>query len=73
MTTCFQSIKRLVRRAICGVFGHDTLLAFEHHRLSLRCIACGHQTTGWTIGDSPARADVAASAPRRVVEARHAA
>jgi hypothetical protein len=73
MTTGFQSIKRIVQRAICGVFGHDTLLQFEDYRLSLRCAACGYQTTGWTIGEPPTRPKTAAAPVPRRVEARHAA
>jgi hypothetical protein len=73
MTTGFRSFRQLVRRAICAVFGHETFLQFEQQRLSLRCAACGHQTTGWTIGDTPTRADVAAAPTPRRVEARHAA
>jgi hypothetical protein len=73
MTTGFRSFTQRVRRAICAVSGHDTLLQFEHNRLSLRCAACGHETTGWTIGDVPTRANAAlAPAPRRE-EARRAA
>jgi hypothetical protein len=73
MTTGLRSFTQLLRRAICAVSGHQTLLQFERNRLSLRCAACGHETKGWTIGDIPMRADAAAaSAPRRA-EARDAA
>lgn len=71
--TAPQRLKGLIRRAICGVLGHDNLLQFEQHRLSLRCAACGHQTTGWTIGDSPSRPEVGAAPASRRVEARSAA
>lgn len=72
MTIVLRSFNLLVRRAICAVLGHETFLQFEHDRLSLRCAACGHQTVGWTIGDIPKRADVAAPPAARRVEARHA-
>jgi hypothetical protein len=55
MTTCLQRMEWMVRRAICGLFGHDMLLHFEEHRLSLRCISCAHETTGWTIGEDRSR------------------
>lgn len=71
--TTLQRLKSLIRRALCGVLGHDNLLQFEQHRLSLRCAACGHQTTGWTIGDVPPRADAGEAAAARPLEARHAA
>ena len=40
-----------VRRLMCGLRGHDALLHFERHRLSLQCVRCGHQTVGWQIGN----------------------
>jgi hypothetical protein len=73
MTTGFRSFAQRVRRALCAVSGHDTLLQFEHNRLSLRCAACGHETTGWTIGDTPMRADATAVPSPRRVETHRAA
>jgi len=72
MTTLFRRVKWMVRRAICGLFGHDTLLHFEQHRLSLRCASCGHETTGWTIAEDGSRGRSAAPSRRRI-ETRHAA
>ena len=68
-----ERFRSIIRRAICGVLGHDNLLQFEQHRLSLRCAACGHQTTGWTIGDIPARADDGGAPASQRLEARRAA
>ena len=34
---------------ICGLFGHDEMFSFKPHRLSLKCVSCGHETTGWQI------------------------
>ena len=72
MTTLFRRVKWIMRRAICGLFGHDTLLQFQQHRLSLRCASCGHETTGWTIGEDGSRTPAAARSHRRI-ETRHAA
>jgi hypothetical protein len=72
MTTCVRHVKWMVRRAICGLFGHDTLLQFEQHRLSLRCASCGHETTGWTIGEDGSRAHAPTPSSARI-ETRHAA
>lgn len=72
MTTGLKRVKWMVRRAICGLFGHDTLLQFEQHRLSLRCASCGHETTGWTIGEDRSRAHTPAR-PSARIETRHAA
>jgi hypothetical protein len=72
MTACFRRVKWMVRRAICGLFGHDVLLQFEQHRLSLRCASCGYQTTGWAIGEDASRAHTAAPSAARM-ERRHAA
>jgi hypothetical protein len=38
-----------LRRMMCGLRGHDAVLHFERHRLSLRCLNCGHQTAGWIL------------------------
>jgi hypothetical protein len=42
---------------ICGLRGHDEVLHFERHRLSLRCLSCGHETTGWSL-ESETRREV---------------
>ena len=72
MTTLFRRVKWMARRAICGLVGHDTLLQFQQHRLSLRCASCGHETTGWTIAEDASRAPAPAPSRRRI-ETRHAA
>jgi hypothetical protein len=41
------------RQALCGLRGHSMLLHFEPDRLSLRCFACGAETTGWTLDIRP--------------------
>jgi len=71
MTASFDTVRQILQRSICAVVGHETLLQFGHHRLSLRCIACGHETTGWTIGEAPSRSAVTSPSPR--IERRHAA
>jgi Iron-sulfur cluster-binding domain len=38
------------RRLTCAVMGHRTILQFEPRRLALRCVECGHETPGWSIG-----------------------
>ena len=38
-----------MRRVLCGLHGHDTVLHFEHDRLSLRCLYCSYETTGWSL------------------------
>ena len=38
-----------LQRMICGLRGHEAVLHFEPHRLSLRCLSCGHETTGWSL------------------------
>ncbi len=42
-----------VRQMFCGLHGHDTLLHFEHDRMSLRCASCGHETPGWELNEAP--------------------
>ena len=41
-------------RALCGLRGHEMVRHFEPARLSLRCVACGAETPGWTIDVRPA-------------------
>jgi len=42
-----------LRQSICGLHGHDTLLQFEHDRMFLRCVSCGHETPGWELNEAP--------------------
>jgi hypothetical protein len=45
MNRTMQSLQRMM----CGLRGHDAVLLFERHRLSLRCLSCGYQTAGWIL------------------------
>ena len=38
-----------LRRFICGLHGHDSLLHFGDGRVSLLCSSCGHETPGWDV------------------------
>ncbi|HEY3093614.1 MAG TPA: hypothetical protein VGJ52_10970 [Vicinamibacterales bacterium] len=73
MTTRYEWLAQRLRWAVCAVRGHETLLQFGENRISLRCMACGHETTGWTIGEPPPRAPVTSSASDARIETRHAA
>ena len=44
-------------RVLCGLHGHEAVLHFERNRLSLRCLNCGHQTTGWILQSETRRAE----------------
>jgi hypothetical protein len=46
-------LTRCIRRAVCGIRGHDQVLQFTHDRLCLHCVDCGMDTPGWTIGMLP--------------------
>ena len=47
---------RRARQFLCGLSGHDSLLHFQHGRISLVCVLCGHETPGWDLGAAaPAR------------------
>lgn len=37
------------RQYVCGLHGHDALLRFEPHRVSLQCTSCGYETPGWDL------------------------
>ena len=47
-----------LRRFICGLHGHDSLLHFGEGRVSLLCSSCGHETPGWDVKGAPARSQV---------------
>ena len=38
-----------IRQMYCGLHGHDNLLHFEKHRLSLQCSTCGRHSPGWEL------------------------
>jgi len=44
-----RSLIACVRRGLCAARGHDVLLRLEPRRLSLRCLNCGWESSGWTI------------------------
>jgi len=73
MTTAYEWVAQRLRWAVCAVRGHETFLQFGDHRMSLRCIACGHETTGWTIGEAPPRGPATPPASHARIETRHAA
>jgi len=49
-----------LRRFICGLHGHDSLLHFEEGRVSLLCSSCGHETPGWDVKGTARREAVRA-------------
>lgn len=73
MTRAVRCVVRAMRRVICAAMGHESVLQFESHRLSLRCIVCGYQTAGWLIGESAPTKVVTTRAARAGVEHRRAA
>jgi hypothetical protein len=56
-----------LRQAWCGLHGHDTLLHFEHERMSLRCASCGHETPGWELNEVPPTITVRGDARRHAI------
>jgi hypothetical protein len=38
-----------LKRILCAVRGHEDYLHFEKNRVYLECVACGHESPGWTI------------------------
>jgi len=38
-----------VRRAGCGLSGHDMIRHYEPGRVSLECMSCGERSPGWSI------------------------
>jgi len=56
-----------LRRFVCGLHGHDSLLHFGEGRVSLLCSSCGHETPGWDVKSTQARRE-AIRPERRVVQ-----
>jgi len=56
-----------LRRFICGLQGHDSLLHFGDGRVSLLCSSCGYETPGWDVKGAPVRRE-AVHAERRIVQ-----
>jgi hypothetical protein len=38
-----------LRRAQCGLYGHEMIRHLERDRISLECLACGAQSPGWSL------------------------
>jgi len=38
-----------LKRLICAFRGHEEYLHFEKNRVYLECVACGHESPGWTV------------------------
>jgi hypothetical protein len=68
-----QVLRVTVRRAVCGIHGHDSLLNVEEHeRVSLLCTSCGHQTPGWDVPTKPlnfVKPSATSAAPARLTRA----
>jgi hypothetical protein len=56
-----------ISQAWCGLHGHDSLLHFEHERMSLRCASCGHETAGWELNEVPPTVTVRGDARRHAI------
>ena len=56
-----------LRQMFCGLHGHDTLLHFEHDRMSLRCASCGHETPGWELNEVPPTVTIRGDARRHAL------
>jgi hypothetical protein len=42
-------VRACLRRRLCRIRGHDLLLHFEPGRVSLRCVDCGWDSSGWMV------------------------
>lgn len=38
-----------LKRLICALRGHEEYLQFDTNRVYLQCVACGHESPGWTV------------------------
>ena len=56
-----------LRQALCGLHGHDNLLQFEHDRMFLRCVSCGHESPGWDLNEAPPNVTVRGDSRRHAL------
>ena len=49
MAGAVGAIAGWLSRVGCGLSGHTMMRHYEPSRMSLRCLQCGAQTSGWTI------------------------
>ena len=63
----FARLAERVRQTLCGLHGHDTLLQFEQERMYLRCVSCGHETSGWELTETPPTVTVRGDARRHAI------
>jgi hypothetical protein len=38
-----------IREMFCGLHGHEHLVQYERGRMFLRCLVCGHESSGWKL------------------------
>ena len=60
-------VSERVKRVMCALHGHDNLLQFEHERMYLRCVSCGHESTGWALTEAPPTVTVRGDARRQAI------
>ena len=41
-----------MRQAYCGMRGHDEMLQFGRERMALKCVSCGHESSGWDLNEA---------------------
>jgi hypothetical protein len=49
------------REMFCGLRGHEHMVQFQQGRMFMRCLLCGHESSGWELNQ---RAPMV-TAPRR--------
>ena len=60
-TRLLARLAKVAQQFICSLHGHDSLLHFEHGRMSLLCTSCGHETPGWDVNAKTARVETGGS------------
>ena len=65
-TGVMSRVGEQLRRFICAMHGHDSLLHFGDGRVSLLCSSCGYETPGWDVKGATRREAVRRD--RRVVQ-----
>ena len=64
----FGKLKVQMRQLLCSITGgHDAFLKYEGERLSLQCVSCGHETSGWELNEAPPTITVRGDARRHEI------
>lgn len=66
-----SSMMSRVRRLVCGMQGHDSLMKLRHDRIFLECASCGYESPGWVLTGVPPTVKLHGDARRHALKRPH--